>query len=68
MSELEIRPHVSERVLNHAMKGMEATYDVHTYLKEKRHALQKYANEIDRILGTQPNKSNIIDLKTGITR
>lgn len=65
MSEMGIRPHVSERVLNHAMKGMEATYDVYTYSKEKRHALQKYADKIDSILGGKLKKGNVINIKSG---
>lgn len=34
---------IAERVLNHARERMEATYDVHDYLDEKREALEKWA-------------------------
>jgi hypothetical protein len=34
---------VAERVLNHARERIEATYDVHDYIDEKREALEKWA-------------------------
>ena len=34
---------VAERVLNHARERIEATYDVHDYIAEKRAALEKWA-------------------------
>jgi integrase len=34
---------VAERVLNHARERIEATYDVHDYVDEKRAALEKWA-------------------------
>ena len=34
---------IAERVLNHARERIEATYDVHDYIDEKREALEKWA-------------------------
>ena len=38
-----VRPDISERVLGHAIKGVEGTYDRHSYAEEKREALEKLA-------------------------
>jgi len=43
LARLGVKVHVAERVLNHARERMEATYDVHDYLAEKREALEKWA-------------------------
>ena len=39
MSRAGVRPDIAERVLAHAIKGVEATYDRHSYAAEKAHAL-----------------------------
>ena len=41
-----VRPDISERVLGHAIAGVEATYDRHDYLAEKRDALDRLAARI----------------------
>jgi integrase len=51
MSRLDIKQHIRERVLNHAQGGVVGVYDQHDYLREKADALNKLANEIERILG-----------------
>ena len=38
-----MRTEIAERVLNHARERIEATYDVHDYIDEKREALEKWA-------------------------
>jgi integrase len=43
MARLGVKVDIAERVLNHARERMEATYDVHDYLDEKREALDKWA-------------------------
>jgi integrase len=50
MSRLQIKQHIRERVLNHSQCGIVAVYDQYDYLDEKRDALVKLADEIDRIL------------------
>jgi integrase len=43
LARLRIKVDIAERVLNHARERMEATYDVHDYIDEKREALEKWA-------------------------
>jgi len=43
LARLGVKVEVAERVLNHAREAMEATYDVHHYIDEKRAALEKWA-------------------------
>jgi len=40
---LGVKTDIGERVLNHARERIEATYDVHGYIDEKREALDKWA-------------------------
>lgn len=51
-----VRPDISERVLGHVIAGIEATYDRHSYAEEKREALEKLDNMIQRILNLVPSK------------
>ena len=44
-----VRPDISERVLGHAISGVEGTYDRHSYAEEKRDALEKLAAKIQEI-------------------
>lgn len=46
LARLGIKIEIAERVLNHARERMEATYDVHDYLDEKREALDKWASHL----------------------
>ena len=55
-----VRPDISERVLGHVITGVEGTYDRHSYADEKRDALEKLAEMIDRILNPIP--SNVATL------
>jgi hypothetical protein len=49
MVRLGVREEVVGRVLNHAVKGVTArVYALHTYAPEKRHALDLWAEEIER--------------------
>ncbi len=50
-----VRPDISERVLGHAIVGVEGTYDRHSYADEKRDALEKLAAMIERILDPLPS-------------
>lgn len=63
MSRLRIKQHIRERVLNHAQGGIQGVYDRYDYLQEKVDALNKLANEIDRIIGIEKT-AKIIKLKT----
>ena len=48
MSRAGVRPDVAERVLGHAIAGVEGVYDRHSYLDEKAHALRALASLIGK--------------------
>jgi integrase len=50
-----VRPDIAERVLGHAIPGVEGIYDRHRYDVEKADALAKLAALIDAIVHPQPN-------------
>lgn len=41
-------PWISERCLNHKLKGVEGRYDRYSYIDERREALEKWANVLER--------------------
>jgi integrase len=43
LAKLGVKTDIGERVLNHARERIEATYDVHGYIDQKREALEKWA-------------------------
>lgn len=49
LAKLGIPFEIAERVLNHAMPGLQAVYNVHTYSAEKRRALQLWAEHVHAI-------------------
>jgi len=50
MIDLVITPHVVEEVLNYWLQGVMAVYNKADYEKEHTDSLQKWADELDRIL------------------
>lgn len=44
LSALGVAPHIAERCLNHAIKGVEGRYDRHSYFDERQHALAIWAD------------------------
>jgi integrase len=50
LARLGVAVSVAERVLNHARDRIEATYDVHDYIEEKRTALEKWAAHLQQLL------------------
>jgi integrase len=54
LARLGIKVDAAERVLNHARERMEATYDVHDYIEEKREALDKWARHLAELCSTPP--------------
>lgn len=60
MARAGVRPDISERVLGHAQGTIEGTYDRHSYLDEKRDALEKLAAMIERILN--PARAEVVSL------
>lgn len=65
LSELRVEEVVRERILAHARKGIEGTYDRHTYREEKRVALQLWAARLRTIVEPEPN--NVIPIKALIS-
>jgi integrase len=55
MSRAGIRPDISERVLGHAIGGVEGIYDRHQYDHEKADALARLATLIDSIVHPRDN-------------
>lgn len=60
MSRAGVRPDIAERVLGHAIVGVEGVYDRHIYDAERAEALEKLATLIDRIVN--PPTGNVISL------
>jgi integrase len=55
MARAGVRPDVSERVLGHAIAGVAGVYDRHSYAAEKRDALAKLADLVERIVNPIEN-------------
>jgi len=56
---------IAERVLNHARERIEATYDVHDYIDEKRAALEKWAKYL-RDLSDDLSESSQTEIGTTV--
>jgi integrase len=61
MARAGVAPHISERVLGHAIRGVEGVYDRHQYREEKAHALLALADLIDNIL--RPPADKVVALR-----
>jgi integrase len=57
MGMLGVPVHVAELVLGHALSGIVATYDRHSYLAEKRDALNRWAAHVLQVVGETPQPS-----------
>jgi integrase len=51
LNTLGVLPHITEKILNHTMQGVMAVYNRADYAVERIEAMQRWADEIDRILG-----------------
>ena len=54
MQRAGVRPHICERVLGHAIAGVEGVYDRHQYKDEKADALKRLAQQITDIVIPPP--------------
>jgi integrase len=61
MAKAGVLPHISERVLGHAIGGVEGTYDRHEYAAEKAHALKALAGLLANIL--RPEAPKVVNLR-----
>ena len=57
MARAGVRPDIAERVMGHAIAGVEGVYDRHSYRDEKADALQRLASLLAIILN--PPKTNV---------
>jgi integrase len=55
LGRLKIQRHIAELCLNHSQPGIVGTYDVHSYLEEKRAALEQWAQHLAGLIGTENN-------------
>lgn len=58
MARAGVRPDIGERVLGHVIAGVAATYNRHSYLAEKKQALEQLAALVERILN--PAADNVV--------
>jgi hypothetical protein len=61
MSRAGVLSEHAERVMGHAIAGVEGVYDVHEYRDEKAAALAKLAALIERI--KHPNSARVVNLR-----
>ena len=54
MSRVGVRPEIAERVLGHAIPGVEGVYDRHSYTDEKAEALEQLASLVGQIINPPP--------------
>ena len=59
-----VRPDVAERVMGHAIQGVEGVYDRHSYRDEKADALKRLAGLIAMIL--EPPSANVVPIQEAI--
>jgi integrase len=62
MTRAGVLPHISERVLGHAIEGVEGVYDQHDYFAEKSDALKKLGALVDTILNSA---GKVVAIKRG---
>lgn len=62
LSQLRVEEVVREAILAHSRKGIEATYDQHTYQEQKREALQLWAARLRSIVAPPP--PNVVPLRS----
>jgi integrase len=60
LSRAGVRPDIAERVLGHAIRGVEGVYDRHPYDTEKADALARLAALIERII--YPPEGNVVPM------
>lgn len=60
----EVKPTIAEQCLNHKLKSIEAVYDQHDYLDQRREALNKLASLLQPIINDETNVIPFIHTKT----
>jgi hypothetical protein len=62
MARAGVADNVAERVLGHAIPGVQGIYNRHAYFDEKADALARLATLVETILNP-PDKTNVVELK-----
>jgi integrase len=65
LSRAGVRPDISERVLGHAIAGVEGVYDRHSYRDEKADALNRLAALVESIVN--PAVGNVVAMRSAIS-
>jgi integrase len=65
LSRAGVRPDISERVLGHAIPGVEGVYDRHSYSDEKADALNRLAALVESII--DPPVGNVVAMRSAIS-
>jgi integrase len=60
LSRAGVRPDIAERVMGHAIAGVEGVYDRHSYRDEKADALRRLASLIETIIN--PRSENVVPM------
>ncbi len=60
LSRLRVPEAVSERILDHTLKGIQGVYNVYEFLDERREALERWAVEVRSIVS--PSADNVVKL------
>jgi integrase len=63
MAALHVPQDTIDRVLNHAKRTLAGTYSRHQYLKEKRNALDAWAERVAFLVGEARDAPNVVELK-----
>jgi integrase len=66
LAELGIPWEVAERVLNHAIPGLQAVYNRHSYSGEKRRALQLWAEHV--LATAKGSEPRVVALRSAVVR
>jgi integrase len=66
MSRAGVRPDISERVLGHAIPGVEGVYDRHHYNEEKAEALKQLAHLVETIFNAP--QDNVVAIRSPARR
>ena len=64
MSRAGVQPHIAERVMGHAIAGVEGVYDRFAYKEEKADALKRLERQIRDVVTPPPN--NVLKLSTAL--
>jgi len=60
LSKLGVAPHVCEKCLNHSLGSIAEIYDQHDYMKERRDALQLWADRVRRVVA---GETTVVELQ-----